>query len=126
MTTNVKDQQNNLTNEKINNITNIAAQILGEVLQSNNITYIELVEVPIGLEGMEILGKVLEDNKLITTIHLCNNDIDLDGLSLLITLLEKNHSLINIDIEYNNIGVQGLIILGSVKFSRCLVPGSGG
>lgn len=76
MTTNVKDQQNNLTN--INNITNIAAQIVEEVLQSNNITYIELIDVRIGLEGIEIVGKVLEDNKLITAIRLCNNDIDLE------------------------------------------------
>ncbi len=39
MTSNIKDQQqNHSTNEKINNITNIAAQILREVLQSNNIT----------------------------------------------------------------------------------------
>ncbi|WP_417905456.1 hypothetical protein [Candidatus Tisiphia endosymbiont of Micropterix aruncella] len=41
MTSNVKNQQqNDSTNEKINNITNIAAQILREVLQSNNITYV--------------------------------------------------------------------------------------
>ncbi|WP_425364459.1 hypothetical protein [Candidatus Tisiphia endosymbiont of Mystacides longicornis] len=67
MTSNVKNQQqNDSTNEKINNITNIAAQILREVLQSNNITYIELIDVRIGLEGIEILGKILEHNKLIT------------------------------------------------------------
>ncbi|BFD46791.1 MAG: hypothetical protein DMENIID0002_14370 [Rickettsia endosymbiont of Sergentomyia squamirostris] len=43
MINDVKDQQqNNSTNEKINNITNIAAQILKEVLQSNNITYIDV------------------------------------------------------------------------------------
>jgi hypothetical protein len=62
-------------------------------LQSNNITYIEFIAVRIGLEGIEILSKVLEDNKLITAIRLCNNDIDLEELTMLIKPLENNHSV---------------------------------
>ncbi|WP_341761970.1 MULTISPECIES: hypothetical protein [unclassified Candidatus Tisiphia] len=89
MTNDVKNQpQNNFTNEKINNIINIAAQIFKGVLQSNNITYIEFIAVRIGLEGIEILSKVLEDNKLITAIRLCNNDIDLEELTMLQTVRE--------------------------------------
>ncbi|MFU7500869.1 MAG: hypothetical protein ACJBCI_04185 [Candidatus Tisiphia sp.] len=89
MTNDVKNQpQNNFTNEKINNIINIAAQIFKGVLQSNNITYIEFIAVRIGLEGIKILSKVLEDNKLITAIRLCNNDIDLEELTMLQTVRE--------------------------------------
>ncbi|WP_375332540.1 MULTISPECIES: hypothetical protein [unclassified Candidatus Tisiphia] len=89
MTNDVKNQpQNNFTNEKINNIINIAAQIFKGVLQNNNITYIEFIAVRIGLEGIEILSKVLEDNKLITAIRLCNNDIDLEELTMLQTVRE--------------------------------------
>jgi|688.fasta_scaffold842710_1 hypothetical protein len=66
--TEVKNQQkNNSTNEEINNITNIAGQILRNVLQSKNITHIDLSEEHIGLEVIEILRKALEHNELITS-----------------------------------------------------------
>ncbi|WP_425361781.1 hypothetical protein [Candidatus Tisiphia endosymbiont of Mystacides longicornis] len=99
MATNFKNQQkNNSTNEEINNITNIAGQILRNVLQSNNITHIDLSEEHIGVEGIKIISKALEDNELITKINLCDNNVSSEGVSLLVKVLETNHSLTDIDL----------------------------
>jgi len=73
-----------------------------------NLTSINLMNNPIGNNGLALITHILERKNKITTLNLNNTQIDDDGAMMITNILKNNNMLVTLHLEKNNIGSKGI------------------